>query len=112
MIDSTVNAAQHRTHGDSGAPSEPNLLYPRLRRVLSPTPTASSTLLGLSSPRFQTLPIGSRLEVSQTAFRVARKVGELLSRQSSQSPSASLGGSALIVDYGGESCFGDSFRVS
>ena len=75
--------------------------YPRLRRVLSPSPTAASTLLGRSSLRFEQMPEGSRLEVSAASFRIARKVGELLSP----------GGCALVVDYGGDSPFGDSFRV-
>ncbi|KAK0205044.1 S-adenosyl-L-methionine-dependent methyltransferase [Desarmillaria ectypa] len=75
--------------------------YPRLRRVLSPSPTAASTLLGRSSLRFDQFPEGSRLEVSAASFRIARKVGELLSP----------GGCALVVDYGGDSPFGDSFRA-
>ncbi|KAG7451355.1 DUF185-domain-containing protein [Guyanagaster necrorhizus] len=75
--------------------------YPRLRRVISPSPTAASTLLGRSSRRFDQLPEGSRLEVSAASFRVARKVGELLSP----------GGCALVVDYGGDSPFEDSFRA-
>lgn len=75
--------------------------YPRLRRVLSPNPTAASTLLGRSSLRFDQMPEGSRLEVSAASFRIARKVGELLSP----------GGCALVVDYGGDSPFADSFRV-
>ncbi|KAK0480196.1 S-adenosyl-L-methionine-dependent methyltransferase [Armillaria novae-zelandiae] len=75
--------------------------YPRLRRVLSPNPTAASTLLGRSSQRFDQMPEGSRLEVSAASFRIARKIGEILSP----------GGCALVVDYGGDSPFGDSFRA-
>jgi len=73
----------------------------RLRLVRSPSPTHTSTILGLSSSRFQTLPVGSRVEISYTAFKVARKIGELLGP----------GGCALIVDYGGEKTYGDSFRA-
>ncbi|KAK0446166.1 S-adenosyl-L-methionine-dependent methyltransferase [Armillaria borealis] len=69
--------------------------YPRL------APTAASTLLGRSSLRFDQMPEGSRLEVSAASFRIARKVGELLSP----------GGCALVVDYGGDSPFADSFRA-
>jgi NADH dehydrogenase [ubiquinone] 1 alpha subcomplex assembly factor 7 len=60
----------------------------------------------MSSPRFQKLPIGARVEVSPAAFKIARKVGEVLCGQKSP------GGAALIVDYGGEKAFGNSLRVS
>jgi NADH dehydrogenase [ubiquinone] 1 alpha subcomplex assembly factor 7 len=52
------------------------------------------------------LPVGSRIEVSHAAFKVARNVGEVFG-----SGEASRG-SALIVDYGGDQAYGDSFRVS
>jgi Putative S-adenosyl-L-methionine-dependent methyltransferase len=90
-------------------------MYPRLRRVLSPIPSAASTVLGLSSTRFQTLPIGTTIEVSPSSFKIARQIGELLSRPNNQSteqhPELSPGGCGLIVDYGGEKVFGNSFRV-
>jgi NADH dehydrogenase [ubiquinone] 1 alpha subcomplex assembly factor 7 len=76
---------------------------------LAPSPTPTSTLLGSSSLRFQKLPIGSRIEVSATAFKIARQVGELLAGGDQGSDSS--GGAALIVDYGGEKAFGNSFRV-
>lgn len=77
----------------------------RFRLVLSPSPTPTSTILGLSSPRFQALPVGSRIEVSHTAFKVARTIAELLgSGETSR-------GSALIVDYGHDKTCGDSFRA-
>ncbi|KAF8633097.1 hypothetical protein AX15_001514 [Amanita polypyramis BW_CC] len=81
---------------------------PCLKRVLSPIPTAASSLLGLSSPRFKNLPQGSTIEVSPSSFKIARKVGELLA---SHGESASLGGCALIIDYGGDKVYGDSFRA-
>ena len=74
----------------------------RLGCILSPCPTPSSTVLGFSSPRFEKLAIGTRIEVSPLAFKIARRVGELVGE----------GGAALIMDYGGEKVFGDSFRVS
>ncbi|KAJ8469831.1 hypothetical protein ONZ51_g8726 [Trametes cubensis] len=80
----------------------------RFRQVLSPTPTPSSTVLGLSSTRFQKLPIGSRIEVSPTSFKIARRLGELLHDSEDGSQSA---GSALIVDYGGDKVYGNSFRA-
>jgi len=80
-------------------------LFSRLRVVLSESPTPISTILGLSSPRFQALPAGSRIEVSHIAFKVARKIGEVLgSGETSR-------GSALIVDYGGDKTYGNSFRA-
>ncbi|KAI0635645.1 DUF185-domain-containing protein [Trametes polyzona] len=81
----------------------------RFRQVLSPSPTPSSTLLGLSSTRFQTLPVGSRIEVSPASFKIARQLGELLHDGSSDE--ARSAGSALIIDYGGEKVYGNSFRA-
>ena len=91
------------------------MIYPRLRRVLSPTPTAASTVLGLSSKRFQSLPLGATIEVSPASFKIARQIGEILSNPKHQSRERSTesapGGCGLVVDYGGEKVFGDSFRV-
>ncbi|KAJ4477330.1 S-adenosyl-L-methionine-dependent methyltransferase [Lentinula aciculospora] len=83
--------------------------YPRLQHVLSPEKTAISTIFGNSSSRFQSLPIGSDLEVSPTSFRLARKVGELLA-QKNMDTSPSLGGCGLIIDYGWDHAFGNSRR--
>lgn len=73
----------------------------RFRLVLSPPNPPTATILALSSPRYQTLPIDSPIEVSHASFKVARKIGEVLGGK----------GCALIVDYGGEKAYGDSFRV-
>ena len=81
-------------------------ISPPLSCVLSPSPTPISTTLGLSSPRFQALPIESRIEVSPVAFKIARKIGQVLGSGTTSR------GSALIVDYGGDKAYGDSFRVS
>ena len=81
----------------------------RFRQVLSPTPTPTATLLGLSSPRFLQLPAGSRIEVSPAAFKIARQIGELLHDKGSEGSRSA--GSALIVDYGGNKVYGNSFRV-
>lgn len=80
--------------------------YPRFRYVLSPQPTAASTLLGMSSPRFDSgpAPVGTRLEVSPAAFKTIRTVGELLAPRGR--------GCGLIVDYGAARAFDQSFRVS
>ncbi|KAN0134541.1 S-adenosyl-L-methionine-dependent methyltransferase [Lactarius tabidus] len=75
----------------------------RFRPVLAPEPTQVSTLLGASSPRFATLPIGARIEVSAASFQIARKLGTLVSQ--------GAGGSALVVDYGTDHAVGSSFRA-
>ena len=81
------------------------------RRVLAPRPSAISHVLGHSSLRFKNLPVGSSLEVSPTSFKIARKVGELLTNRKSEEKNAPIGGCGLIIDYGGNHAFGDSFRV-
>lgn len=75
----------------------------RFRPVLATEPSPVSTLLGASSPRFATLPIGARIEVSAASFQIARKLGTLISQ--------GAGGSALVVDYGTDHAVGNSFRV-
>ncbi|KAI0247657.1 DUF185-domain-containing protein [Lactifluus subvellereus] len=75
----------------------------RFRSVLASDPSPVSTLLGASSPRFASLPIGARIEVSAASFQTARKLGTLLSR--------GAGGSALVVDYGADHAVGNSFRA-
>ena len=62
-----------------------------------------SMLLGASSPRFASLPIGARVEISAASFQTARKLGTLISQ--------GAGGSALVVDYGTDHAVGNSFRV-
>ncbi|KAH8987098.1 DUF185-domain-containing protein [Lactarius hatsudake] len=75
----------------------------RFRPVLAAEPTSVSTLLGASSPRFASLPIGARIEVSAASFQTARKLGTLVSQ--------GAGGSALVVDYGADHAVGNSFRA-
>lgn len=104
----------------------------RFRLVLTPAPTTQGTLLGLSSPRFASLPIGKRVEVSHAAYKAARKVGELLSgggrvtegdalegegekgegREGARKARKGHGaGAGLVVDYGADSSFDNSFRA-
>ncbi|KAH9921907.1 S-adenosyl-L-methionine-dependent methyltransferase [Fomitopsis serialis] len=90
-VDTTLDRKREPTTSPSKPPS-------RFRRVLSRLPTASSTLLGLSSSRLKDLPMGSHVEISPTAFKIARKVGELV--QDPESKGESSAGSALVVDYG------------
>ncbi|KAJ2924876.1 hypothetical protein H1R20_g12218, partial [Candolleomyces eurysporus] len=101
---------------------------PRLRRVLSPQPSAASMLLGHSSPRFDKLPVGSFIEVSPTSFRIAHHVGRLLAAnpppsdipgrsrslpqdEKAEKEEVGVGGCGLFIDYGGANVFGDSFRA-
>ncbi|KAH8100954.1 DUF185-domain-containing protein [Cristinia sonorae] len=87
--------------------SAPPKLSSRFHHALSPSPTASATLLGLSSTRFQKLPVGSRIEVSPTSFKIAHQIGELIKTEdNTHNP-----GCSLIVDYGGDHVFGNSFRA-
>ena len=81
----------------------------RFRQVLSPTPTPIASLMGLSSPRFQEHPVGSRVEVSPASFKIARQIAELIHEGTSGGSRSA--GSALIVDYGGDRAYGNSFRV-
>lgn len=78
-------------------------------RLVTSQPSPSSSLLGLASPRFKNLSIGTRVEVSPASFKIAHQIGKLLSAKVEGS---SAGGAALIVDYGGDHLHGDSFRVN
>ncbi|TFK74089.1 DUF185-domain-containing protein, partial [Pluteus cervinus] len=100
LVASQEYAAQQQANSTSTSTTPK---YP-FHRVLTPTPTPISSILGSSSPRFQTIPEGGQLEVSPFAFRMARQVGFLLSQNR-------VGGAGLIIDYGGDNCFGDSFRA-
>ncbi|KAH8117956.1 DUF185-domain-containing protein [Phellopilus nigrolimitatus] len=71
----------------------------------SPAPTPIATLMGGTSPRFAALPIGARLEVSPAGFKIARQVAELVNHPEG------AGGSALIIDYGKDTAFGNSLRA-
>ncbi|KAJ7062914.1 S-adenosyl-L-methionine-dependent methyltransferase [Mycena amicta] len=90
-------------------PTESGPSEKTLRYVLSPQPTAASTLLGHSSPRFKNLPVGSRLEISPVAFRTMRSIGSLLAGTSSEGPTAK--GCGLIIDYGNAHASSSSFRA-
>ncbi|OBZ72104.1 NADH dehydrogenase [ubiquinone] complex I, assembly factor 7 [Grifola frondosa] len=95
---------------DFSSTAQPASLRPQFRRVLAPSPTAYSKILGMSSNRFQNLPIGAQIEISPAAFKIARKIGELV-HESSGTMEAGSSGSALIIDYGGEKAYGSSFRA-
>ncbi|KAL0567551.1 hypothetical protein V5O48_014437 [Marasmius crinis-equi] len=101
--ESTTSPETEPTSSESSAPP-----YQRFKHVLTPAPTAISTVLGNSSPRFRSLPVGSFLEVSPVSFKVAHKVAELLSVRETK---GALGGCGLIIDYGGDTFFDNSRRA-
>ncbi|KAG0706729.1 S-adenosyl-L-methionine-dependent methyltransferase [Suillus ampliporus] len=80
----------------------------RLKARLSPAIAThafaldASTLLGLASPRFFSLPVGTRIEVSRASMNQARNIGKLIGTKG--------GGCALVVDYGADKAFSDSLR--
>lgn len=49
--------------------------------------------------------------MSPDAFRIARKLGELLECGREVDGRSSVGGCGLIIDYGRDKVFGDSLRV-
>lgn len=125
LIASTEGVISPEVEGSSQS-SELSTPTPRLRRVLSSQPSATSMLLGHSSTRFDKLPVGSLIEVSPTSFRIAHQIGRLLATQpppsdvltsamdeseKRESNEGGVGGCGLIVDYGAAQVFGDSFRV-
>nr|GAT50423.1 predicted protein [Mycena chlorophos] len=85
---------------------EPNEAQ-NMRYVLSPQPSAASTLLGNSSARFAALPVGSRIQVSPVAFRTMRSVGSLIAGPTLHEPK----GCGLIIDYGDAGASSNSFRA-
>ncbi|CAD6985181.1 unnamed protein product [Tilletia controversa] len=87
-----------------------------------PGPTPLGQLLASSNPRFNAYAPGQRVEVSAEAWAAARAVGRLVSGTSgeegkgkevggAEGETKPLGGAGLIVDYGGEQAFSDSFRA-
>ncbi|KAK4684003.1 NADH dehydrogenase [ubiquinone] 1 alpha subcomplex assembly factor 7, partial [Tremellales sp. Uapishka_1] len=74
-----------------------------LRLALSRTASTLSDLLPTFSKRFDALPLGARVEISQENFKVMRAIGTLLN--------GGGGGVGLLVDYGDDKCFENSFRA-
>lgn len=102
--DPSIKYTMPSSESDQNSDSPPQLHHSsRWTRVLSPTPTASSTLLGLASPRFFSLPVGTRIEVSRTSMNQARGIGKLINTKG--------GGCALVIDYGADNAFNDSLRA-
>ncbi|WWC88170.1 uncharacterized protein L201_003075 [Kwoniella dendrophila CBS 6074] len=85
-----------------------------LRLSISPSPTPLSTVLPATSPRFAKLSKGSRIEVAQDSFKIMRRIGELLGNKGKNAASgagAASGGCGVVVDYGGDRSYGQSFRA-
>ncbi|KAI0072761.1 DUF185-domain-containing protein [Panus rudis PR-1116 ss-1] len=110
LIDSSPDHAAPTILTSSGTPasSTSSTSKPHFRQVLAP-PSPGSMLLGLSSLRFQEMPVGSQIEVSPPAFKIAHQLGKLLATPEKYQDSSI--GCALIVDYGDEKAFGNSFRA-
>ena len=112
LVAPNIGEEKAESNADESDPSSRSAATSRLQRVLARNPSTASTLLGHSSPRFQDIPVGSFLEVSPTAFRIAHRIGQLLSNKNSEDKTTSLGGCGLIIDYGDDKAFANSFRVS
>ncbi|KAG9124017.1 hypothetical protein FRC07_013180 [Ceratobasidium sp. 392] len=93
-----------RTAGAVTISSSPTTAQPsKLRYVLSGRLSPLAHTLGQSSPRFNSLPMGSRIEVSPASWGIARTAGKLVG--------APGGGAGLVIDYGDDKAFGSSFRA-
>lgn len=75
---------------------------PRLRYVVSPSTTlASRLLLPEEDKQLKELSDGARVEICPEAYEIAANAAKLVSGK----------GAGLIIDYGAEQIFGNSFRV-
>lgn len=74
----------------------------KLRYVLSKAETvASRLLLRKDQPELDKLSGGARVEISSEAYEIAIHAARLLNKR----------GAGLIIDYGGEQTYSNSFRV-
>ena len=114
LVAPNVEEEKAESNADEMDQSSRRAITTRLQRVLARNPSTASTLLGHSSPRFQDIPAGSFLEVSPTAFRIAHRISQLLSNKNSADDKTTslVGGCGLIIDYGDDKAFANSFRVS
>ncbi|KAL7416202.1 S-adenosyl-L-methionine-dependent methyltransferase [Mrakia frigida] len=76
---------------------------PTLHLTLSPTPTPASIFLPTTSPHFDSIQIGERVEICPAAAGIMKVLGELIAEGE--------GGSGLVVDYGKAEWTGNSFRA-
>ncbi|WVR05590.1 hypothetical protein IAU60_002609 [Kwoniella sp. DSM 27419] len=82
-----------------------------LRLSLSRTTTPLSTILPATSPRFASLPTGSRIEIAQDSYKIMRSAGHLIGSGTGVGGNRKGGGCGLVVDYGGDRAYGSSFRA-
>jgi NADH dehydrogenase [ubiquinone] 1 alpha subcomplex assembly factor 7 len=104
---------------ETASAKEPNS---GLTLALSRTTSTLSQILPATSSRFADIPVGGRIEVCKEGWEIMRMIGELVEgrtadqvgTQSSEAKDASgtAGGVGLVVDYGDEKVFDNSFRVS
>jgi hypothetical protein len=74
------------------------------RFIRSPTPIPLPAFN--TNPRFSSLPVGTRVEYSHASVTTIRQIAKLISNKGNGV------GMALLIDYGADHLFGDSFRVS
>ncbi|KAG6832790.1 hypothetical protein H0H92_009408 [Tricholoma furcatifolium] len=88
---------------------------PLFQRVLSPASnTMSRTVMDLSPHLTETaakLPVGSFLEISFESYLNAAALAQLIGRPKDDATPFSGGGCGLIVDYGGDQAYENSFRA-
>ncbi|KAJ6507775.1 S-adenosyl-L-methionine-dependent methyltransferase [Mycena vitilis] len=109
-----IALAADAPNSESDAGQEPPTASARFRYVLAPQPTAASTLLAMSSPRFGDTQVGTRLEVSPLSFKTMRAIGDLVCGVKQDPPAEGFPpsrGCGLIVDYGASHVFSQSFRA-
>lgn len=99
--DNTNNQAQSTDNPAESTAQDSAGKQTRFQTVLAATPL--SKVLAASSPRFDKLPVGATLEVSPVAWSIARQIAQLVGGKNA--------GCALIIDYGAEHLFGNSFRA-
>lgn len=85
-----------------------------LTLALSREPSTLSDILPTTSPRFEDIPVGGRVEISKDSYEMMRMVGRLVSGLEADEKGAEggVGGVGLVVDYGKDGFSSNSFRVS
>ncbi|KAJ9107091.1 hypothetical protein QFC20_003816 [Naganishia adeliensis] len=88
-----------------------------LTLALSREPSTLSEILPGTSPRFEAVPVGGRVEISKDSYETMRMVGSLISGVPSEAAEegkeveGGVGGAGLIVDYGKDGFSSNSFRA-
>lgn len=93
-----------------------------LTLALSRTSSTLSQILPATSPRFADLAIGDRVEINKEGWEIMRMIGELIEGKVvdqergerggvTAADVRGAGGVGVVVDYGDEKAFDNSFRV-